>query len=82
MGNHVTITSGSGHVYSESNPLPVTDISNLVPNNYDSISLTYVTTGNGIGEIETVTYELSSSTVATLTLSYDVNNKLSTVTKV
>ena len=51
---------------------------------YDYIALTYVAAGNGAGEIETVTYKsggAGGSTVATLTLAYDVNDKLSTVTK-
>jgi len=53
----------------------------FVPDNYDSIELTYVSSGNGIGEVETVTYKLSSTTVATLTLSYDAQNRLSGVSK-
>lgn len=48
---------------------------------YDSIELTYRTEGNGIGEIGTVVYKMASNTVATLTLTYDANNKLSTITK-
>lgn len=46
--------------------------------------LTYVPSGNGTGEIETVTYKTggaSGTTVGTLTLAYDANDKLSTVTK-
>jgi hypothetical protein len=48
---------------------------------HDEIELTYVTSGNGIGEIGTVVYKLNSTTVATLTLSYDANDKLSGVVK-
>lgn len=51
---------------------------------YDYIVLTYVAAGNGAGEIETVTYKTggaSGTTLATLTLTYDANDKLSTVTK-
>lgn len=51
---------------------------------HDYIAVTYVAAGNGAGEIETVTFKLGGSggsTVATLTLAYDANNKLSTVTK-
>lgn len=50
---------------------------------YDYIALTYVPSGNGVGEIETVTYKTggaSGTTLATLTLSYDGSNKLSSVT--
>lgn len=56
----------------------------LVPEEYDYVQLQYVTVGNGIGEIETVTYKLGGSggaTVATLTLAYDVQNRLTSVTK-
>jgi hypothetical protein len=49
---------------------------NLVPKEYDEISLTYVTIGNGIGEIETVTYKYQTVTVAILTLSYDPGSRL------
>jgi hypothetical protein len=50
----------------------------------DYIALTYVASGNGAGEIETVTYKVggaSGTTIATLTLAYDANDKLSTVTR-
>lgn len=51
---------------------------------YDYIKLTYVAAGNGTGEIETVTYKsggASGVTVGALTLAYDANNKLDTVTR-
>lgn len=51
-------------------------LNSLVPSEFDQISLTYVTSGNGIGEIETATYKLDTVTVATLTLSYDASNRL------
>lgn len=53
----------------------------LAPVKHDEVALTYVTVGNGIGEIATVVYKLATVTVATLTLSYDVNNKLSGVVR-
>lgn len=56
----------------------------LVPDSYDYIAITYVTSGNGLGEIETVTYKTGGSggtTVATLTLAYDANDDLTSVTK-
>jgi hypothetical protein len=56
-------------------------INPFIPDNYDEIALTYVASGNGEGNIETVTYKLNDSTIATLTLSYDANNKLSGVSK-
>lgn len=51
---------------------------------YDYISLTYVASGNGTGEIQTVTYKQGGSggqTVATLTLGYDASNRLNTITR-
>lgn len=59
----------------------VINFNSLVPSSYDAIDLTYVASGNGVGEVETVTYKLSGSTVATLTLSYDASNRLSGVSK-
>lgn len=53
----------------------------LITEAYDSIALTYVAAGQGAGEIETVTYKLDGDTVATLTLAYNADNKLETVTK-
>jgi len=48
---------------------------------YDEIVITYVAAGNGAGEIETVVYKLATSTVATLTLSYNASNELSGILK-
>jgi len=56
------------------NPLPITKGFNIPI--YDDITMTYVASGNGVGEIETVVYKYLTVTVATLTLSYDVNDKL------
>jgi hypothetical protein len=53
----------------------------LVPDTYDSIELSYVSAGNGVGEIGTVIYKLDAATIATLTLSYDVSNRLISVVK-
>ena len=63
----------------------VQDIAGLYIPQHDYVKLTYVTSGNGIGEIDTITYKVggaSGTTVAVLDLDYDANNKLSTVTKV
>lgn len=51
----------------------------LVPVAYDEVALVYVASGNGTGQIQTATYKLASSTVKTLTLSYDSSNRLSGV---
>ena len=51
---------------------------------HNYIALTYVAAGNGVGEIETVTFKTGGSggtTVATLTLTYNASNKIATVTK-
>lgn len=51
---------------------------------YDYIALTYVASGNGAGEIETATFKTGGSggsTVATLTLAYNSDNEISSVTK-
>ncbi len=51
---------------------------------YDYISLLYITSGNGIGEIGTATYMIGGSTgtvVAVLNLTYNTSNEVVTVTK-
>lgn len=60
----------------------VQNIAGLFIPPHDYISLTYVTSGNGVGEIETVTFKengASGQTVAILTLGYDATNKLISV---
>lgn len=64
--------------------LATLETSGLIPAEYDYIALTYVAAGNGAGEIETATYKengAAGATVATLTLTYDASNRLSTVTR-
>ena len=59
-------------------------LSSLVPEEYDYIALTYVSGGNGDGEIETAVYKTggaSGTVVATLTLAYNGDDKLSSVTR-
>jgi hypothetical protein len=51
---------------------------------HDYIAITYVAAGDGAGEIETVVYKdggAGGTLVATLTLAYNADDKLSTVTK-
>jgi hypothetical protein len=65
-------------------PIPVIQENTLVPVEYDSISLTYVPSGDGVGQIQTVTYYtggLSGTQVALLTLGYDSGNNLISVVK-
>jgi hypothetical protein len=66
------------------NPVPTQELTGLVPEEFDYLILTYVAAGNGAGEIETAIYKTGGaggSTVATLTLVYDANDKISTVTR-
>lgn len=63
----------------------VQDIAGLYIPQHDYVTMTYVASGNGAGEIETITYKVggaSGTTVAVMTLGYNADNKLSTVTKV
>ena len=63
----------------------VQDIAGLYIPQHDYVIMTYVAAGNGVGEIETITYKqggASGATVAVMTLGYDSNNKLETITKV
>ena len=48
---------------------------------YDEIDLTYVSSGNGAGEVETVTYKKAGTTVGTLTFSYNASNEISNIIK-
>ena len=43
---------------------------------FDEKQYTYVTSGNGVGEIETVVYKLASVTVATVTFGYDGQGRI------
>lgn len=51
----------------------------LAPVAFDEVDLTYVTVGNGIGQVETAVYSLASTPVKTLTFTYDANDQLSNV---
>ena len=73
-----------GERVTTSNPLSVLTIGSLIPKNYDYIALTYVASGNGAGEVETVVYKTGGSggtTVATLTLGYNASDELSSVAR-
>jgi len=60
----------------------VLPIGALIPVEYDSITLTYLTSGFGIGEIGTVTYFLDGNDVAMLSLAYDSCSRLISVTRI
>ena len=77
-GAPIAVTGASG------NPVDVNVLNTLIPEDYDSISLTYWTSGNGNGQIETVQYYeggLSGTLVATLTLNYNASAQLSSVVR-
>ena len=62
----------------------VENISQLVPEVYDAIQLSYIVSGPGTGQIGTVQYYEGGTgglLVATLTLTYDVSNNLITVAR-
>lgn len=48
----------------------------LVNVEYDTFDTTYYTSGNGDGQIETVTYKLSGLPVLTVTMNYDTSGRL------
>jgi hypothetical protein len=65
-----------------SGDLKVLDVGGtLTPFIYDNLVVTYVPSGNGAGQTQTVTYKLASATIATLTLSYDSSNRVITVVR-
>lgn len=53
----------------------------LVPDKYDEYALTYIVAGNGIGKVGTIVYKLATVTIATLTLTYDVSNRVINVVR-
>lgn len=66
-----------------SGDLNVNMVNTFIKSKYDYVVLTYVTSGNGAGQVQTITYKLGGSggtTVNTLTMVYDGSNNLSTVT--
>lgn len=54
----------------------------LVPKVFNKISVTYITSGPGTGEIGTVIYRLNGVIVATLNLTYDGSNRLTDVERI
>ncbi len=57
------------------------DVGVLVPRIFNSIDLTYVASGNGAGKIETATYKQDGDDVAVLTLAYNSDDKIESVTR-
>jgi len=53
----------------------------LAPVTFNHQSFTYVTVGNGVGEVETITYRqggAAGNIVAVVTFTYDGSNRLAT----
>jgi len=70
-------------VVDTSGRLSTIDFSTSVPFEHDFRDISYVTSGNGIGEIETIVYKTGGSggsTVATLTITYDGSDRVDTIT--
>lgn len=59
----------------------VIGLNNLIPTAYDSISLAYIASGDGEGQVGTVTYYQDFEVVAMLSLVYDSSDRLVSVTR-
>ena len=53
----------------------------LVPKEYDQIEMDYIVAGPGTNEVGTVRYKFQGTLVATLTLTYDLSNRLINVAR-
>ena len=73
-GTHAPITGTESA--GDKRALDTVSLSDLIKVPYDHFTLTYVTTGNGVGEISTMTLIENSITVGVLTLTYDSSNRL------
>lgn len=51
------------------------------PPAYDNITTTEVTAGNGIGQMETVTYWLDGVSQMVITITYNANNRISGIAR-
>jgi hypothetical protein len=72
-----TVVTGTG----PNGDVPVLVENSLVPARYNEIVMTYVPSGNGVGQIATAVYKLGGTTVATLTMTYNSSNQLTDVVK-
>lgn len=82
--NQSTGNASLSNIESDINSLNARLAGNLVPEEFDYLAFTYVAAGNGVGEIETVTYRTGGAAgtiVATLTLGYDAQDRLASVTR-
>ena len=59
----------------------VIGVNSLIPAKYDSIALSYIESGDGEGQVGTVSYYQDFDLIAMLSLAYDSSNRLITVTR-
>lgn len=75
-------TTMTEEIATENTLASVLDALTLDEKEYDTIELTYVAPGNnGAGEVATVTYKDGSTTLYTLTLTYNSDDKLASVVR-
>ena len=74
---------GGGGVAEDVNATIVGQPINVIVNNdpygigeYDETDFNYISSGNGVGEVGSVVYKLAGSTVATLTYTYDAEDRI------
>lgn len=82
--NQTTANASLSNIESDIDELNSRLAGNLVPETFDDIQISYVAAGNGAGEIEIVEYRTGGAAgtlVATLTLSYDASNRLTSVAR-
>lgn len=84
----IPVTPASGAEFEVVNPagqsLSVNVVNTLIPESYDSLALTYYSSGNGAGQVETVSYfegGLAGTLEATLTLNYNSAGQVSSVVR-
>jgi hypothetical protein len=53
----------------------------FVPEQFNEVSLTYITSGPGTGEVGTVTYKLNGNNICVLNISYDGSNRIINVVR-
>lgn len=66
----------------DNNLINVNALNSFVPARYDEIDITYISGGNGDGEIGTVSWLLDNETISTISLTYDSSNRLINIVKV
>ena len=83
QGRLIVSNGGGGGVASEVDATIVGQPINVVVNNdpygigeYDETDFNYISSGNGEGEVGSVVYKLAGSTVATLTYTYDAEDRI------